>query len=37
MLIRQANQKRVKIVNIGSFYIKGLGFNQMSAIGIMMY
>ena len=37
MLIRQGNQKSVIFVTIGNFYIKGLGFNQISAMGVMMY
>ena len=37
VLIRQVNQKSVIIVTIGIFKIKGLRFNQMSALGVMMY
>ena len=37
MLLRQEYQKSVIFVTIGIFQIKGLSFNQMFAIGAMMY
>ena len=37
MLIRQANQKSLLLFTIGIFKIKDFSFNQMSAIGVMMY
>ena len=37
MLIRQVNQKSVIFSTIGIFWFKGLSFNQMSAMDIMMH
>ena len=37
MLIRQVHQKSVLFVAIGNFRIKGLSFNRMHAVGVMMY
>ena len=37
MLIRLTNQKGVISATIGISYIKGLIFNQMSAMGVMKY
>ena len=37
ILKTQVNQKSMIYVTIGIFYIKGLSFNWMSAIGVMMY
>ena len=34
---KQVHQKSVIFVTIGIFLIKCLSFNQMSAIGVMMY
>ena len=37
MLIRQVHQKNLIFVTIGIFQIKGLSFNRMSVMDIMMY
>ena len=37
ILITQVNQKSAILVTIDIFQIKGSSFNQMSAMGIMMY
>ena len=37
ILIRQVNQKSMIFDTIGTFYIKNLSFNQMSAMGVIMY
>ena len=37
MLIREANWNSAIFVTIGIFYRKGLNFNQMSAMGAMIY
>ena len=37
MLIRQVNQKSLMFANIGILSIKGLSFNQMSAMGVRMH
>ena len=37
VLIRQANQKNVMFVTIGTFDIKVLSFNQMSGMNAMIY
>ena len=37
MLIRQVHQKSVLFATIGIFQVKGLSFNQMSAMCVMMY
>ena len=37
ILIKQVHQKGVIFVTIGIFEIKGLSFNQMSSMYVMMY
>ena len=37
ILIRQFPQKNILFATIGIFQVKGLSFNQMSAMGVMMY
>ena len=37
MLIKQVHEKRVIFLNIGNFQSIALGFNQMTALGAMMY
>ena len=37
MLIKQVNEKSEVFATIVTFYIKGLNFNQMSAVDAMFY